>query len=92
MLSQSVVAGGDDAGRLAKVDGGGSQEQQVKILHGRDVEADDELAHDAEEGIDEEDDGRDDDKSPMVVLCERVEGRRLIRVEGHCWQASKALG
>jgi hypothetical protein len=28
----------------------------------------------------------------MVVLCERVEGRRLIRVEGHCWQASKALG
>ena len=87
-----MVAGGDDTGRLAKVDGGRSQEQQVKILHGRDVEADNELAHDAEEGIDEEDDGCDDDESPMVVLCERVEGRRLIRVEGHRWQASKALG
>lgn len=91
MFSQSVVAGGDDASRLAKVNGGGSQKQQIEILHRRNVETDDELAHDAEEGIDEEDDGRDDDESPMVVLCERVKGRRLIRVERHRWQASKGF-
>ena len=89
VLSEATVASHQNTRGLGNVNQCAGDQDHVEIPHGRDIEPDKQLDHEADDRVNEKGQGRHDHQGRAIVLCQRV--KRILGHIRHFGQSADGL-